>query len=167
MSEPRPSVSTASVAVAAAAARLDRLLRTWSSVWLGTVRSDGAPHVVPIWFSWDAERAFIASKPNAMKVRNARANARVTLAVGEPDDDFDVGLIEGLAHLPDRPAREIMPPDHLDRYRGRLAAAGLAPDDYWATYSQAIVVTPTRFLSWHGRTEPRSASPAFGQPTAA
>lgn len=167
MSEPRPSVSTASVAVAAAAARLDRLLRTSSSVWLGTVRSDGAPHVVPIWFSWDGERAFIASKPNALKVRNARANARVTLAVGEPDDDFDVGLIEGLADLPDRPAREIMPPHHLDRYRARLAAAGLAPDDYWATYSQAIVVTPTRFLPWHGRTEPRSASPEFGQPTAA
>lgn len=52
------------------AARIDRLLCREPIVWLSTVRPEGTPHLVPIWFSWDGERLFVASKPDARKVRN-------------------------------------------------------------------------------------------------
>src|SRR5688500_19445019 len=71
--------------------RIDRLLESEPIVWLSTVRPDGTPHLVPIWFSWDGERLFVASKPEARKVRNLRENPKLMLALGEPDDDFDVG----------------------------------------------------------------------------
>jgi PPOX class probable F420-dependent enzyme len=135
------------------AARIDRILRTSPVVWLSTVRPDGAPHLVPIWFTWDGERFLIASKPAAVKVRNMRANPRVMLALGDATDDFDVALVEGVATLEPRPARDVLPADHLARYADQLAAIGLDAAGYWATYTQAIAVTPTRFLQWHGRTE--------------
>src|SRR5687768_9832293 len=137
--------------------RIDRLLESEPIVWLSTVRPDGTPHLVPIWFSWDGERLFIASKPGARKVRILRDNARLMLAIGEPDADFDVGLVEAEAVIPEATTRELLPPGHLARYAERMRAIGLDEDEYLDTYSQPILVTPTRFLPWHGRTAPASA----------
>ena len=36
------------------------------------------------------------------KVANLRANPRVMLALGEADDDFDVGLLEGVTEVVER-----------------------------------------------------------------
>lgn len=149
------------------AARIDQLLRAEPVVWLSTVRPDGAPHIVPIWFSWDGGRLFIASKPEARKVRNLRERPRLMLAVGEPDEDFDVGLIEATAELPDARTCDVMPAAHLEKYRRRMAEAGMDVDEYCRTYSQPILITPTRFLPWHGRSTPRSAVPTVAAPVAA
>ncbi len=139
---------------ASPAARLDRMLRTASVVWLSSVAADGTPHLVPIWFSWDGETVLIASKPQAKKVANVRANASVMLAVGEPDEDFDVGLVEGEAELIDAPSAAILPASHLAKYAIQMAAIGLTPGQFLATYSLVIRIRPTRFLPWHGRTAP-------------
>jgi len=141
-----------------AAARLDRLLLTETVVWLSSVGADGLPHLVPVWFSWDGAAVLIASKPSAKKVRNVRANPRVMLALGEPDDDFDVGMLEGMADVLQAPATAVLPATHLPRYLSRMAAIGLSTEEYFATYSQVIRIRPTRFLPWHGRTAPASAT---------
>ena len=140
----------------AAAARIDRMLRSESVIWLSSVCADGSPHLVPIWFSWDGETVLIASKPHAKKVVNLRANPSVMLALGEPDDDFDVGMVEGEAELLDAPAADVLPAGHLAKYRHQMAAIGLTVEEFLATYSQAIRIRPTRFLPWHGRTAPVS-----------
>ncbi len=149
---------TAATAALAPADRIDGLLRTEASVWLSTVAPDGSPHLVPIWFSWDGERLFIASKPQARKVRNLRENPRLMLALGEPDEDFDVGLIEAEAELPDTTTADLLPTDHVAKYARLMRQMGIDPDEYAATYSQPIVVRPTRYLPWHGRSTPRSAT---------
>jgi PPOX class probable F420-dependent enzyme len=137
------------------AARLDRFLYTEPVVWLSTVRPDGAPHLVPIWFTWDGSSLLVFSKPGAQKVRNLRAHPVAMLALGEPEDDFDVALAEATVRLLDEPASEL-PPAHLAKYGERMAALGLSPDEFLATYSQVMVITPSRSLPWHGRTTPRS-----------
>src|SRR5688572_11877203 len=139
------------------AARIDGMLRTAPVIWLSSVRPDGSPHLVPIWFSWDGEAIIVASKPGAQKVRNIRASRRVTLALGEAEEDFDVGIVEGEAELIDRPACHALPPSHLAKYRVQMAAIGLAEAEFIETYSQVIRIVPTRFLPWHGRTLPASA----------
>ena len=149
------------------AARIDRLLSRESTVWLSTVRPEGTPHLVPIWFSWDGERLFVASKPDARKVRNLRDNPRLMLALGEPDEDFDVGLIEAEAELPAATTAELLPPGHVAKYRDRMEAIGLGEAEYVRAYSQPILIRPTRFLPWHGRTTPPSARPMPVRPGAA
>ena len=125
-----------------AAARLDRFLATETVVWLSTVRPDGAPHLVPIWFTWDGTSLVVFSKPGAQKVRNLRAHPVAMLALGEPEDDFDVALAEARVELVDGPAREL-PEAHLAKYGERMAAIGLSADEFLATYSQVMVITPT------------------------
>ncbi len=120
-------------------------------LWLTMVRSDGAPHVVPIWFSWDGETFLVFSKPHATKVACLRSSQAVMLALGDPDDDFDVLLVEARAEILGSPTSEVAPASHFDRYRDRMAAIGLDRAEYAATYSLAIRITPTRFLGWAGR----------------
>jgi PPOX class probable F420-dependent enzyme len=145
----------------AATARVSRLLDSEPVVWLSTVRPDGLPHLVPIWFSWDGETVLIASKPHARKVANLRANPRVMLALGEPEEDFDVGLLEGVAEILDEPAAAVLPASHLRKYRDQLAAIGLDREEFLATYSLVIRIRPTRFFPWHGRTTPASSNPRW------
>jgi PPOX class probable F420-dependent enzyme len=161
-SAPRHSGGAMNATTLSPAARIDALLSRETTVWLSSVTPDGSPHLVPIWFSWDGQRLFIASKPDARKVRNLRENPRLMLAIGEPDEDFDVGLVEAEAEIPNAATREIMPAGHLARYRSRMRAIGLDDQEYLDTYSQPILVTPTRFLPWHGRTTPTSAMPRPG-----
>jgi PPOX class probable F420-dependent enzyme len=149
-----------------AAARIDQLLRREPVVWLSTVRPDGGPHLVPIWFSWDGREILIASKPRAQKVRNLRANPTAMLALGEAEEDFDVGLVEGRAELPDEPAGKVLPAAHLDKYRDQMRRIGLGPDEFLETYSQVIRIQPTRYLPWHGRTPRIAAAPPTRQSTA-
>ncbi|HEX5149005.1 MAG TPA: pyridoxamine 5'-phosphate oxidase family protein [Candidatus Limnocylindrales bacterium] len=140
-----------------AAARIRRFLEQEPVVWLSTVRPDGGPHLVPIWFWWDGEALLVFSKPDAQKVRNLRANPAVMLALGDAEDDFDVGMFEGRAELLDQPTNKVLPAAHLAKYASQLAAIGLTAEEYAATYSQVVRIVPDRLLGWHGRETPRSA----------
>jgi PPOX class probable F420-dependent enzyme len=137
-----------------AAARLDRFLCEEPVIWLSTVRPDGSPHLVPTWFAWDGTTITIRSKPGAQKVRNLRAEARAMIALGDAEDDFDVGLLEVRATLPE--TTEPLPAAFLAKYAGRIAELGLTPTQFAATYPQTIRLTPARALGWHGRSRPAS-----------
>jgi PPOX class probable F420-dependent enzyme len=138
-------------------ARIQGLLEREPVVWLSTVQPDGAPHLVPIWFWWDGHALLVFSKPGARKVRNLRVRPSVMLALGDAEDDFDVGLVEGRAELLEQPTREVLPAGHVAKYATRLAAIGVSAEEYAMAYSQVIRIVPEGFLPWHGRTVPHSA----------
>jgi PPOX class probable F420-dependent enzyme len=139
-----------------AALRIQRFLETEPVVWLSSIRTDGAPHLVPVWFAWDGEAIVIRSKPEARKVRNLRHDPRAMLALGDADDDFDVGLLEASAQVVEGTVAAPLPAPFLAKYRERIAALGLTPDDFAATYSATIRLIPAKALGWHGRSKPRS-----------
>ncbi len=135
--------------------RVAHFLRTEEVLWLSTFGTDGFPGLVPIWFSWDGTSILLASKPHAEKVADMRAKPRVMVALGNAEEDFDVGLIEAHAELPDTPVAAFLPESHWAKYASDLAAIGLTREEYLRSYSQAVRLVPVRYLGWHGRTEPR------------
>src|SRR4029079_2314725 len=145
-----------------AAARLDRFLREEPVVLLSTVRPDGTPHLVPTWFAWDGAAITIVSKAGAQKVRNLRANGCAMLALGDAEDDFDVGLIEATAVLADEPTPLTLPTAFREKYAGRIAELGLTPAQFARIYPQVIRLTPIKKLGWHGRSTPASVLPDAG-----
>jgi PPOX class probable F420-dependent enzyme len=139
-----------------ASLRVQRFLETEPVVWLSSIRgNDGAPHLVPTWFVWDGDAIVIRSKPGAVKVRNLRRDPRAMVALGDADDDFDVGLLEARAEV-DATLGVELPAVFLAKYRDRIAALGLTPPEFAATYSATIRLIPARALGWHGRSQPRS-----------
>jgi PPOX class probable F420-dependent enzyme len=153
-----------------AAHRVRSFLEREPVVWLSTSRPDGAPHLVPTWFAWDGETIVIRSKPEARKVRNLRHDPRAMLALGDAEDDFDVGLLEARAEVDDDETE--LPDAFIAKYRERIAALGTTPAEFASTYSATIRLTPARALGWHGRSRPRSLIEAardlaFGRPAMA
>ncbi len=124
-----------------AAARVRRFLETEPVIWLSSTRSDGAPHLVPTWFVWDGEAIVIMSKPGAVKVRNLRADPRAMLALGDAEDDFDVGLLEARAEVQTEPAAGL-PAGFEAKYADRIRALELTPAQFARTYAQVIRLRP-------------------------
>src|SRR3712207_8123899 len=59
-----------------AGARAEDRLRGEEVAWLTTVRPDGQPQSVPVWFLWDGEAFLVYSRPGARKLRNIEANPK-------------------------------------------------------------------------------------------
>ena len=91
----------------------------------------------------------VFAKPDAVKVRNLRANPRLMVALGRPESDFSVGLIEAEATL--EVGAAAIPDTFFTKYAALLADGGFDQATFRATYTQAIRIVPTRFLSWRGR----------------
>jgi PPOX class probable F420-dependent enzyme len=121
-----------------------------SVVWLSSVRPDGRPHVVPLWFHWDSHSILVFSKPGAQKVRNVRAEPRVMVAVGEPGFAFDVELVEAVAELAGEPTSRLMSEEFATKYADLADRAGITIEHFAAVYEQPIWIRPTRWLDWGG-----------------
>lgn len=117
-------------------------------VWFSSVRPDGAPHVLPIWFTWDGHTISVYSKPDAQKVRNVRSNPRVMIGVGRAGPGFDVSLLEGRAEVGEPGSQSAVEAECLARYRRPMAELGIDVDAFLATYSQPIRIVPVRVLEW-------------------
>jgi PPOX class probable F420-dependent enzyme len=130
-------------------AHVAQRLREDQIAWLGTVRPDGRPHLVPIWFLWEeGGTVLFFTEPDNQKVRNLRGNPRTTLAIDDTRGGGDVVLIEGESELLAEPAATVVPPAYVEKYRQGIRQLGVDEGAMFARYSQAVRVTPKRFVHW-------------------
>ena len=66
---------------------------------LVTLRRNGTPHVAPVWFQGDRERAWVMAGEGAVKIRNVRRNSRVALSVATNQRPYRYVVLEGTAAL--------------------------------------------------------------------
>ncbi len=131
-------------------AHVDERLRKEPIIWLSTVRPDGRPHLVPVWFFWDGKTILIFSQPGNQKMRNLQQNQNVMLALEALEQGEDVVLIEGKAELTGRPAQTMNMPEFAAKYDELIKSMNTDPDTIAKSYSEAILVTPTKFIRWRG-----------------
>ncbi len=126
-------------------AHIDHRLRTEPIIWLSTVRPDGRPHLVPVWFLWDRQTILFFSQPLAQKVRNLLHRNQVVLALNADDEGEDVVIVEGEATLLPAGTVDATLPAFVAKYARLMARIGTSPEAMAASYTQAIQVTPRRF----------------------
>lgn len=109
-------------------------LQTAPNIWLASVRANGTPHLVPIWFVWLDDKLFFCTARQSVKARNIRANPSVALAL---EDGNDPVVLEGeakiLEDVPDAVAQSFK-----QKYDWNIHG-----DD---TYDAVIEITPQRVL---------------------
>ncbi|MCY3544167.1 MAG: PPOX class F420-dependent oxidoreductase [Chloroflexota bacterium] len=66
---------------------------------LATVNPDGSPHVAPVWFRWDGDVVKVFTQTTAVKVRNIRNDARVSMAVSKQDAPYGYVIVNGTAKI--------------------------------------------------------------------
>lgn len=128
-------------------AHIDQRLRSDLIIWLGTVRPDGRPHLVPVWFVWDGTHILIFSQPENRKVHNLRENSHVVLALDDTKGGDDVITIEGEAELL-QPGSDVSmaSPAFTEKYGEEIRSENWDAQTLAKEYSQGIRVTPRRFL---------------------
>lgn len=114
---------------------------------LATVRSDGRPHVVPIWFVLDGDDLLFNTGADSVKARAIRRDPRVVVCVDREEPLYDYVVVEGTATISDdlaemlpwatRIAARYMGADNADAYGKRNAVPG----------EILVRVKPTRFIA--------------------
>lgn len=125
--------------------QVERRLRTEEIIWLTTVRCDGQPQPVPVWFLWDGATFLIYSQPDAQKLRNIKRHPRVALNLNSDAQGNQVVRIEGTAEIVEDAPPATGVPEMIEKYRAGIARIGMTPEEFARSYSVAIRVTPTRF----------------------
>ena len=125
--------------------RVERRLREERVIWLTTVRGDGQPLPVPVWFLWDGDsEALMYTQSDTPKLRNIARNSKVALNFNSDFYGGDVVRFEAEArHDSD------VPPAHaneafLEKYRDGIETLGMTPEEFAATYSEPIRFTLSR-----------------------
>ena len=123
-------------------------LRANLMAWLTTVRPDGRPGSVPVWFLLrDDETILVYSQAAKVKLRNIGRNPRVALGLDVTDLGRDIIRIEGTAeHVPGFPAADKVP-EYVVKYAERIGAMFGTPSQFAALYSEALIITPHRLYA--------------------
>jgi PPOX class probable F420-dependent enzyme len=116
--------------------------------WMTTVRSDGQPQTVPVWFLWDDDGFLIYSQPNRQKLKNISRNPHVGLNLNSNEQGNDAVRLEGTASIDeDAPlSSEIAP--YVEKYRESIARIGYDVEGFARAYSVAVRVRPERWQVW-------------------
>jgi len=130
-------------------AHIDQRLRSDPIIWLTTVRANGRPHTVPVWFLWDGKTILMFSQPETQKIRNLRNNPNVTLALDGTNEGGDVVVLEGKAELLKEKSIEVLQPGYFTKYDAAIQGMGQTPESLAQSFSEVIRITPTKFIGWN------------------
>lgn len=82
---------------------LDFIMRGTHTGKLATVRADGRPHVVPVWFIIDGDTLVFTTWHTTVKASNIRRDPRVSICVDEETPPYAFVMLEGTASISQQP----------------------------------------------------------------
>jgi PPOX class probable F420-dependent enzyme len=129
-------------------AHVERRLHANLMAWLTTVRPDGRPDSVPVWFLLRGDETILVySQPGKLKLRNISLNPRVALGLDVTDIGRDIIRVDGTAeHVPGFPPAD-QEPEYAAKYAERIGTIFGTASQFAAQYSQALIITPHRLYA--------------------
>ena len=112
-------------------------LETERNLWLATVRPNGRPHLVPLWFAWHDGLIYICIQPNSVKAHNLAQTPLVSLSL---EDGSDVVICEGETAVIPTPYPTAVIAIFQQKYDWNITTDN--------DYTQLIAITPHKWLSW-------------------
>jgi PPOX class probable F420-dependent enzyme len=127
---------------------IQRFLATKEVALLATVREDGAPLAMPMWFLHDTETLTMISEAGTQKVRNLRRDGRVCVvaeAGGGSEHIRGVTVLGRAEFLDDGPARRTL----VEHFHAKYPSlAGLWGGRAMPTNRVMFRIAPERVKSW-------------------
>ncbi len=117
-------------------ATLNRL-KSERNIWFSSVRPNGKPHMVPVWFVWHDEKIFIGMQEKSVKAKNLLHAPHVALSL---EDGSNVVICEGVAERIEAPYPDAVLTKFKAKYDWDI------PSD--ADYQFVIEIVPEKWLIW-------------------
>jgi nitroimidazol reductase NimA-like FMN-containing flavoprotein (pyridoxamine 5'-phosphate oxidase superfamily) len=140
-------------------AQIDALLAGPINARLATVKSDGAPYVVPVWQYWDGMSMYVIPREKSRFVTHIKHDARVAISCANDVDPAHYRvLLEGNIEIVAGPVRmegrmlEIAT-EMAQRYGGEAGLAYLRGTLDKPRY--LLKLTPSKMTTWSGPWHPR------------
>lgn len=107
------------------------------NLWVATVRPDGSPHLVPVWFAFHHGKFFFCIDPDSVKARNLRGNPIAALAL---EDGSSPVICRVIAKAHEGPLPEDVAAHFRHKYEWDLTQE--------EEYTLLIEAVPLRWLVW-------------------
>lgn len=115
---------------------------------IATLRRDGSPHVVPVWFRWDSGLVHLWTTENRVWVRNLLRDKRAAFSVQTFEDPYPAVMIRGEAtartaddvttvEQAQAISRRYLPPEDVEAYVAR-----------WSDLRTIVTIVPDHIVSW-------------------
>ncbi len=112
------------------------------------------PHVVPVWYEWDGENAWISSFRSTRKIGELKRNplASLIIDIGRPGETQKAVLLEGPVELITDPAEGVERGQHIySRYLGEEGALAPEPQSWLHDPEHLLIkLTPRWVQTWGG-----------------
>lgn len=115
---------------------------------VGTLRNDGSPHVVPVWYRYDGEAVRIWTTEERGWVRNVLRDPRVAFSVAEPEPPYAAVVMRGRAGVTTSSDPEV--PEEIRRITRRYIAEGEV-ESYiagWTDLKTIVTIRPEHVTAW-------------------
>jgi PPOX class probable F420-dependent enzyme len=143
-----------------------RVFRDLPVVHLATTRSDGSPHVVPLWFVWREEAVYVSCRRESATWRNVERDSRVALSfnVGKSWRELAGAVVVGRAEplVPEHPALRGVMSAWYEKYRLLLAGGGFRDYAEQVESPGMLRVRPQRLAAWDHALGPSREDAADG-----
>jgi PPOX class probable F420-dependent enzyme len=125
--------------------RTEDRLRHNLMAWLTTVRPDGQPVSVPVWFLVREDgTVLLYSQAGKAKLRNIAANPRVSLGLDVTDIGRNIVRMEGVAAVVETEPAAHENPAYLAKYTERIAMLFGTPERFTEMFSTPVVISGVR-----------------------
>ena len=114
---------------------------------LVTLRSNGRPHVAPVWYLEENGQAFVMADANAVKVRNIRRNPAVSLSIATDQRPLKYVVLTGEAQVADRDIAQMVERICV-RYDGPVRGVEYAKELLAENRMALIEIQVTRMTGW-------------------
>ena len=112
--------------------------------WLTTVDPDGTPQPTTVWFCRDGESVLIYSRPGKQKLRNIRANPRVSFHLNSDSLGEKWVVMTGTARVDTAIPPFTQVPAYHNKYQEALQQWGFDAKATEEAYSVPVRVEPSR-----------------------
>src|SRR5437879_6593987 len=129
-------------------AEVERFLRERRIAVLGTIGTDGAPVLTPIWYLYRDGHLLMRTDKQSVKAKNVGRDPRATVCVQDERAPDASVTVHGKAAI--EPAREELGEQMAKHYLGAVGAAGYrrsAREAIEGGEEITLVITPERVLS--------------------
>jgi PPOX class probable F420-dependent enzyme len=115
---------------------------------LATVREDGRPHVVPIWFVLDGDNLIFTTGESSVKAKNMILDPRVSISVDDQTPPYSFVTVEGTVSLSENPDEMLYWATRIgSRYMGEEQAEAFGKRN--AVKGELLVtITPSKVIAY-------------------
>ncbi len=107
------------------------------NIWFATVKKNGQPHLVPVWFVWFEDKIYVCIEPTSVKAKNLDLSPFATLAIEDASKPI---ICECRARIVPEPWQQEIFELFEQKYDWDIEAE--------EQYTQLIEATPLKWLAW-------------------